>query len=97
MTIETLERGMERLTCTASTGTACDPVQALVYDRTRKASVYARAGIPEYWIVNLIEGQLEIHREPSASGYRSRSVLGPGETVSALPASVTLAVADLLP
>lgn len=33
-------------------------------DRTRKASIYARAKVPEYWIVNLVSNQLEVHRSP---------------------------------
>ena len=35
-------------------------------DQTRKMSLYAAAGIPEYWIVNLVRRQLEVHREPVA-------------------------------
>lgn len=33
-------------------------------DRTVKLELYARAGIPEYWLVNLVDGQLETHRQP---------------------------------
>jgi Uma2 family endonuclease len=36
----------------------------LSYDRNRKASLYARAGIADYWIVNLVDGQLEVRRHP---------------------------------
>lgn len=38
----------------------------LTLDRTSKASAYARAGVPEYWIVNLGDRVLEVHREPAA-------------------------------
>jgi Uma2 family endonuclease len=38
---------------------------SLRYDRERKASLYARAGIAEYWIVNLVERVIEVHREPA--------------------------------
>jgi Uma2 family endonuclease len=71
---------------------------SLEYDRTRKSRVYAGAGIAEYWIVNIVEGVLEVHRDPGASGYRSASKLRAGETLSPLAATGALvAVADLLP
>lgn len=34
-------------------------------DRTTKAGLYARAGIAEYWILNLVERVLEVHRQPA--------------------------------
>jgi Uma2 family endonuclease len=37
-------------------------------DRTLKCEIYAEAGIPEYWIVNLVENCLEVHRDPLPSG-----------------------------
>ncbi|CUU34884.1 Endonuclease, Uma2 family (restriction endonuclease fold) [Armatimonadetes bacterium DC] len=40
---------------------------SLEYDRTEKMSLYASAGIPEYWIVNLVERCLEVYREPVSS------------------------------
>jgi Uma2 family endonuclease len=40
---------------------------SLGIDRGRKATLYARAGIPDYWIVNLVGRTLEIHREPVAA------------------------------
>jgi Uma2 family endonuclease len=39
---------------------------SLTYDRTTKASLYAKASIAEYWIVNLVDRQLEVHRTPVA-------------------------------
>src|SRR5262252_104691 len=35
---------------------------SLAFDRRRKGSLYARAGIPDYWIVNLVDRVVEIHR-----------------------------------
>jgi len=75
----------------------------LPYDRERKARLYAKAGIPEYWIVNLLDQCLEIHRHPegvssSHAAYQSRSVAQPSDVVSPLAAPErSLAVADLLP
>jgi Uma2 family endonuclease len=42
----------------------------LQYDRTTKLALYARYGVREVWIVNLIDGMLEIHREPYNGEYR---------------------------
>jgi Uma2 family endonuclease len=77
----------------------------LHFDRTRKASLYARAGITDYWIVNLVNNQLEVRRDPRPDptqlyghGYASLITLVPPATVSPLAApQVSLAVADLLP
>jgi Uma2 family endonuclease len=37
---------------------------SLAIDRQHKGSLYARAGLPDYWIVNLVDRVLEIYREP---------------------------------
>jgi Uma2 family endonuclease len=78
---------------------------SLALDRTRKASIYARAGIPDYWIVNLVEQVLEIYRDPvpfvlprRGWAYRSAQRFGHGASVTPLGAPEALiAVADLLP
>src|SRR5947209_6812140 len=36
----------------------------LSYDRNRKGSLYARAGVQDYWIVNLVQRQVEVYRVP---------------------------------
>lgn len=76
----------------------------LEYDRADKAAVYARAGIQEYWIVNLINRQLEVHRTPGQRtdsrfgfGYLELTILPSDARVSPLVApQATIAVADLL-
>mgnify|MGYP001209443633 FL=1 len=71
---------------------------SLQFDRTRKAALYARAGIPEYWIVNLLDGVLEVHRQPEGDAYRERLVLPSQERVRPLARpEVEIAVAELLP
>src|SRR5215831_1388876 len=80
-------------------------LSSLAFDREHKASLYARAGRPEYWIVNLIDRVLEIGREPGVDlsapygwDYARVDVLGPAERVTALGApGVEILVADLLP
>ncbi len=47
---------------------------SLRYDRIMKARLYARHGVPEYWIVNLPEACVEVHREPEGDTYRSHTV-----------------------
>jgi Uma2 family endonuclease len=37
---------------------------SVALDREHKASLYARAGVPDCWIVNIEEGIVEIHRQP---------------------------------
>ncbi len=63
----------------------------LAYDRTQKLSLCARAGIPEYWIVNLKDRLLEVYRTPSpleempfGYGYKVREIVRPGEVVHPL-------------
>jgi Uma2 family endonuclease len=71
---------------------------SLRHDRKRKAALYARAGIPECWIVNLVSWQLEVYREPGPAGYQSRQVLRLDETISPLSLpEVEIPVADILP
>jgi hypothetical protein len=43
---------------------------SLDYDRSVKAPLYARAGVAELWIVDLVGRAVEVRREPSADGYR---------------------------
>ena len=50
-------------------------------DRNVKAGLYARHGVPEYWIVDLTEGLVESHADPSPRGYRRVRRYGPEESV----------------
>jgi len=66
--------------------------------RGSKLRLYARAAIPEYWIVNLRESRLEVHRDPEGDGYRSVERRGRGELVRPLAVpGHDVPVADLLP
>jgi hypothetical protein len=71
------------------------------FDRTRKSILNARNGIQEYWIVNLVDRVLEVHREPSRgrrAGYGSIRTLGASAHVTPLAApTARILVADLLP
>jgi Uma2 family endonuclease len=74
-------------------------------DRRLKAGLYARARLPEYWIVNVVDRVVEVHRAPeeapgTAYGavYRSVEVLRPSATIAplAMP-DARISVADRLP
>jgi Uma2 family endonuclease len=78
---------------------------SLRLDRRFKSRLYARAGLREYWIVNLIDRVLEVYRDPQPAAdtideaeYRFVDVLRPPATVTPLAAPHThIPVADLLP
>lgn len=57
---------------------------SLEFDRSRNAARYAAGGIPEYWIVNLLERQVEVSRDPDG-GYQTRFSAAVGDTVAPLP------------
>jgi Uma2 family endonuclease len=52
---------------------------SLVYDRDIKLPLYARAGIPEVWIVDLRQRKVEVYADPASGGYRVFRAAGPGE------------------
>ena len=76
----------------------------IALDRELKASLYARAGVPEYWIVSIRDGIVEVHRQPAASsdaayGWRYTEVerLERGATVTPVAApTAAIPVAALL-
>jgi Uma2 family endonuclease len=78
---------------------------SLRLDRRVKGGLYARARLPEYWIVDLVDGALEVHRDPQPVPdavhewvYRSVEVLRPPATVTPIAApGPAILVADLLP
>lgn len=80
-------------------------VSSLATDRERKASLYARAGLADYWILNLIAQVLEVYREPVPDAearygwrYARREVVPASGRIAPLAAPAALvAVADLLP
>lgn len=70
----------------------------LAYDRIRKLAAYARAGIPEYWILDIEGETLEACRRPVGDSYGDRRILKPVDRIApAAAASGDIAVADLMP
>ena len=71
-------------------------------DRSKKVNDYARAGIADYWIVNLVNRQLEVYRDPAPMpggyGYKATLILFDSDSIAPLSApNGTVAVADLFP
>jgi Uma2 family endonuclease len=70
----------------------------LIFDRERKRELYARAGVPEYWIVNLLKRRVEVHRVPVGGDYTQTSTCDSANTLTSLAAPhAPIRVADLLP
>jgi Uma2 family endonuclease len=68
--------------------------------RSKKLSAYARAGIPVYWIVNLVDRQVEVYSSPAAGSYPSPTIYVKGQQI---PVTIgghqlhPIAVDDILP
>lgn len=71
---------------------------SLRYDREQKTPVYARAGIQETWLVNLVQNVLEVYRDPVDGAYRARLTFGPDERIAPLfRPDMPIAVTSLIP
>jgi len=72
-------------------------------DRRYKGILYAQAKIPEFWLINLVEGIIEVYTQPrggKAPTYRQRQDYRPGEQIPLILNNkeiVKLAVSDLCP
>jgi Uma2 family endonuclease len=69
-------------------------------DDRKQSEIYGRTGIPFYWIVNLIDGQVEVYSNPGPSGYQSLEVLASGHVLTVTINGVEVGeipVADILP
>ena len=73
-------------------------------DRRDKGRMYARAGIPVYWVVNVVDGQVEVYADPDPAAdppaYRTRTDYRPGQDVPVVLDGQTVAaipVAELIP
>jgi Putative restriction endonuclease len=78
---------------------------SLALDREHKGSLYARAGVADYWILNLVDRVLEVYRGPTEDlaarfgwRYASTEVLSSGASATPLVApGARISVSDLLP
>lgn len=70
----------------------------LAFDLRNKAMLHSDAGIAEYWVLDIGNRRLIVHRQPGATGYGEVVEYAEGETVSLLSRpDADIAVADLLP
>lgn len=70
----------------------------LKFDREVKLPIYARAGIAEYWIVDLEGESVEVYLEPGPEGYGQPQKLSRGDSISPLLLhDLTLSVDEMLP
>jgi len=69
---------------------------SLNFDRKKKVPLYARAGVPEYWIVNLVDRVIERRSEPVGAAYATLTVFRAGEHIAPLAfPDATFEVADV--
>jgi Uma2 family endonuclease len=69
----------------------------LAFDKRVKVPLYAKAGIPEVWIVNLVDERFEVFADPSGGAYETATVLARGEEVQSHSlAALRLAVSEIL-
>ncbi len=66
-------------------------------DLGRKAAIYAAAGIPDYWVLDIEGRRLVVHRDPAEGRYATIVVAGDDDTVTAAHLPLTIAVAEILP
>jgi len=71
--------------------------RSLDFDRSKKLQIYARAGISEFWIVNLQDSTIEVYREPHFTGYENKVILHAGHKAApAIFPDAAIDVAELL-
>lgn len=68
----------------------------LEMDRTIKLDLYANAGIKEYWIVNLIDNQIEVYKKPVAGNYKLREIIFLKEEIQLPKTKISIKVSDIL-
>lgn len=69
----------------------------LAYDRDVKRTLYARHGIPTYWIVNLSSSCVEVYFDPKDDDYASKQTRQRNDSLTVPFAESTIACSDLLP
>ncbi len=68
----------------------------LRYDRNTKLPLYATAGIPEVWIVDVNKQQLEVYRQPNEERYQFMETLTRDDTVAAIQLPLNVQVRELI-
>jgi Uma2 family endonuclease len=69
---------------------------SLAIDLGRKADIYATAGVPDYWVLDVKRRRLVVHRDPRDDRYSSVRTLDAGATVTAVALDLAVPVSALL-
>ena len=72
-------------------------VSSLRLDRGLKAEIYSQAGVPEYWIIDIVHRKIIVHRDPRDDGYASVQTVVDGDALTPLNLPITLQVGEFLP
>ena len=67
------------------------------FDTNDKRLLYAKAGIREYWVVDINARRLLVYRNPQTGDFANQQSLGSGDTITPLASTGAVQVADLLP
>lgn len=71
---------------------------SLKFDCDTKGKTYAKAGIADYWVLDVIDRELYVYRQPTPEGYKSKTVLSEDKTISPLQfPDLVVSVCDMLP
>ncbi len=71
---------------------------SLKYERETKGKAYARSGIADYWVLDVIDRKLHVFREPAQEGYQSEVIFSQESSVSPLQfPTLEIALQDMLP
>jgi Uma2 family endonuclease len=71
---------------------------SLKYDRETKAKAYARSGLADYWVLDVINRKLHMFREPIQEGYQSEVILSEEASVSPLQfPTLEITLQEMLP
>jgi Uma2 family endonuclease len=79
---------------------AVEVADSSLEDDRMQADIYGRAGIPVYWLINLIDRQVEVYSKPGPSGYQSLEVFVPPHALTVMIDGVEVGeipVAEILP
>ena len=69
---------------------------SLMYDREVKLPLYAASGVPEYWLVNLKDREIEAYHTPLDNTYKTQELYRPGDALTFYAFDLSIAVNDLL-
>ena len=67
------------------------------FDLSRKAMLYAKSGVPEYWVLDLVRRLLVVHRQPDGTQYRDIHLYSEDDFVSMESRNEKVQVRNILP